>query len=156
MSNHRTVARAAATLAAFGIVVAAGTQAAAGGAKILAVGVGTSAPSGAGLHYEGNVHGQPFDGAFSGHVLADDGSLPAVGSCEPAVGTLRVEGPGGGFYSLESHGQVCGVYLPLGVMQRFQGRWVVTETSRKKLARVDGHMDIRLMNGKSDVYAIDS
>lgn len=155
MSNHRTVARAAAALAALEIVVLAGTQATAGGAKILAVGLGTSTPIATGLHYEGNVHGQPFDGAFSGQVLADDGSLPAVGSCEPAVSTLRVDGPGD-FYTLESSGQVCGVYLPLGVMQRFEGRWTVTETSRKKLARVDGHMDIRLMNGKADVYAVDS
>jgi hypothetical protein len=55
-----------------------------------------------------------------------------------------------------SSGQVCAYLLPLGVMHQFTGRWSIASTNVRRLARTDGHVDIRILNGQSDIYAKDS
>ncbi len=62
----------------------------------------------------------------------------------------------GRYYELESRADVCAHLLPLDTMHRLWGRWSVTSTNVKKLARADGTLDIRLTGDLSDVYATDS
>jgi hypothetical protein len=119
-------------------------------------GLGTADTGVGSVSYAGDLSGRPFSGAFSGTVSADDGTLPPVGVCEPATATLAVQDGKGRAYELFSAGKVCGIYLPLGVMQQFSGRYVVSSASQRGLERTDGFLDVRLLNGQSDVYAIDS
>jgi hypothetical protein len=46
--------------------------------------------------------------------------------------------------------------LPLGVMQRFQGRYAIASASQRGLVGTVGHLDLRLLNGEVSVYAIQS
>ena len=150
MTTRRLVAVAVAA------TVAIAAPAAAAASRIQVVGLGTAAATAGSVSYEGWLSGRPFAGDFSGAVAADDGTLPAVGVCEPATATLRVQDDRGRDFELFSAGKVCGEYLPLGVMQRFGGRYVVTAATQRGLERTDGFLDVRLLNGQSDVYAIDS
>jgi hypothetical protein len=136
--------------------VALTAQPALAGTKLSVAGLGTATPSAAGHDYAGSLSGSPFSGSFTGALAATDGSLPTVGECEPGRANLRVQGPRGRYYDLTSNGQVCSWYLPLGVMQQFTGRWTVASTNVRRVARADGHLDIRILNGQSDVYAQDS
>ena len=72
--------------------------------------VGTYSLDSAGTaHLAGSVTGEPFDGAYVATLAADDGSLPAPGSCEPATGTLDVTSPKRTL-RLDAVGEVCGEY----------------------------------------------
>lgn len=146
---------ATATVALGGTLVAA-APASAAAARIQVAGVGAAAAGSGPVGYAGELSGRPYSGAFSGTVSADDGSLPPVGVCEPAIATLAVQDGKGHAFELFSAGKVCGVYLPLGVMQQFTGRYVVTSSTQRGLERTDGFLEVRLLNGQSDVYAIDS
>ena len=153
MSTRRLVAVAVATASA-ALVTAAPASAVA--PRIQVAGLGTATATDSAVSYEGWLSGRPFAGDFSGTVAADDGTLPAVGVCEPATATLRVQDEKGHAFERFSAGKVCGEYLPLGVMQRFGGRYVVTSSTQRGLERTDGFLDVRLLNGQSDVYAIES
>ena len=146
---------ATATVALGGTLLAA-SPATASAPRIQVAGLGTAAAGTGSVSYAGELSGRPFSGTFSGTVSADDGSLPPVGVCEPATATLAVQDGKGHAFELFSAGKVCGEYLPLGVMQRFGGRYVVTSSTQHGLERTDGFLDVRLLNGQSDVYAIDS
>jgi hypothetical protein len=146
-----TVAVAAASAA-----LVAASPASAAAPRVQVAGLGSASASTGTVTYEGWLSGRPFSGSFSGAVVADDGSLPDVGVCEPATATLSVEDEKGHVFELFSAGKVCGEYLPLGVMQRFGGRYVVTSSTQRGLERTDGFLDVRLLDGQSDVYAIDS
>lgn len=144
-----TAAAATATLA----VLAAPASAA--GPKLSAIGLGSaSSTADGGASYSGEASGSPIHGTFTGEIDATDGSLPAVGTCEPARGTLRVQDQAGAYYRLSSDGQVCSWYLPLGVMHQFTGRWSVESSSMPKLRKSTGSMDVRVLNGTSDIYAV--
>jgi hypothetical protein len=142
----------AVTTVTAGVLLAA-SPAAAKGAPFLAIGLGTYSAVDNGLAYQGHLSGDPFDGEGTGAVTPMDATLPAVGVCEPAQATLRLDDGAGKYVELLSSGEVCGLYLPLGVMQQFKGRWSVTSTSVRKLTRAEGFLDVRLMNGQSDIYA---
>lgn len=153
MTTRRLVAVAiASTAAAFAL----SSPASAAAPRIQVAGLGTATAATGSMSYAGTLSGRPFAGSFSGTVAADDGSLPPVGVCEPATATLAVQDDKGHSFGLFSAGKVCGEYLPLGVMQRFGGRYVVTSSTQRGLERTDGFLDVRLLNGQSDVYAIDS
>lgn len=153
MTTRRLVAVAVATAAA---TFAVTSPASAAAPRIHVAGLGTATATTGSVSYAGTLSGRPFAGGFTGAVAADDGSLPGVGVCEPATATLTVRDEKGHAFELFSAGKVCGEYLPLGVMQRFGGRYVVTSSTQRGLERTDGFLDVRLLNGQSDVYAIDS
>jgi hypothetical protein len=48
------------------------------------------------------------------------------------------------------------VWLPLGIMQAFDGRFQVAATSERRLRRIVGVMQVRLLGSQSDVYATGS
>ncbi len=142
----------AVTAATIGVLLAA-SPATAKGAPFLAIGLGTYSTAGNGLAYQGQLSGNRFDGLGTGVLTPGDGTLPAVGACEPAQATLRLDDGDRQYVELLASGEVCGLYLPLGVMQRFTGRWSVTSTSMPRFTRTEGFLDVRLMNGQSDIYA---
>ena len=151
------VKRALAVTAVALAAVATSSQPALASSRIQVAGLGTSvANTSGGYDYSGYLNGQPFSGNFTGAMAAADGTLPAVGQCEPGTATLRVEDTRGRYYQLVGTGEVCELFLPLGVMQRFTGRWTVESTNVHRLVKTDGFLDVRLLNGQSDVYAIDS
>lgn len=123
-------------------------------------GVGTYVIDTAGTaHLSGSVVGRPFDGAYVARLAADDGSLPAPGSCEPATGTLEVTGSRDRTLRLEAVGEVCGEFpdATYAVSQRFVGRYVVTDASSRKLRGTDGWISLILATeGRANVEAIDT
>lgn len=153
MSTRPLLAAAALSLAT---VVSLGQPAVAGGQKLSVAGIGTATATATGHDYAGALHGTPFPGDFTGTMTVTDGSLPALGECEPGRAGLHVQSDRGRHYELVSEGQVCAWFLPLGVMHQFTGRWTVASTDVRRLARTDGHLDVRILNGASDVYAADS
>ena len=110
-------------------------------------------------HLSGSVVGRPFDGTYVATLAADDGSLPAPGSCEPATGTLEVTGSRDRTLRLEAVGEVCGefpdaTYL---VTQRFVGRYVVTDARSRRLRGTDGWISLILATeGHANAEAIDT
>lgn len=123
-------------------------------------GVGSYALDTAGTaHLSGSVVGRPFDGAYVATLAADDGSLPAPGSCEPATGTLEVTGSRHRTLDLEVVGEVCGEFPgPTDVVtQRFVGGYVVTDASSRRLRGTDGWISLILATeGRGNVEAIDT
>jgi hypothetical protein len=107
----------------------------------------------------GAVTGKPFDGPYTATLAADDGSLPEPGDCEPATATLRVTGPRGRFLALAATGEVCGRWTDATsvVTHRFTGRYLVVDTSERKLRGGDGWMGLTLATeGRANVEAFDS
>ena len=90
----------------------------------------------------GSVTGDPFDGTYVATLAADDGSLPAPGSCEPATGTLDVTSPKRTL-RLDAVGEVCGEYVDATyvVTHRFVGSYVVTDATHRQSAR-DRRLDL--------------
>ena len=66
--------------------------------------------------------------------------------------TLRVT-EGKKSYELTSNGEVCAIFLPLGTMQAFSGRFTVTSTTVPKIRNTTGVVDFRLLNDQADLYA---
>jgi len=150
--STRTARRVLVTGALLAAAITSTTQPASAGSKISVAGLGTSTANAyGGYDYAGSASGSPFSGDFTGTASAADRALPAVGECEAGQANLRLQDSGGQHYDLSSTGQVCAYLLPLGVMQQFTGRWSVVATDMRRLIRRDGIMDIRLMNGQSDV-----
>jgi hypothetical protein len=107
----------------------------------------------------GEVTGRPFDGAYTGVLAADDGSLPPPGTCEPATATLDVSGPRERSLHLAAVGEVCGTWPDAGsvVTQRFVGRYVVTSGTVRRLRGTDGWMSqVLATEGRANVEAIDT
>lgn len=110
-------------------------------------------------HLSGAVTGKPFDGPYTATLTADDGSLPEPGDCEPATATLNVTGPRGRYLDLAATGQVCGRWTDANsvVTHRFTGRYVVVDTSDRKLRGGDGWMGLTLATeGRANVEVFDS
>ena len=82
------------------------------------------------------------------------GTLPALGQCEPATATLRVD-ERNKHVGLTGTAEVCALFLPLGTMYRLNGPWTVSSTSAptKRFADLTGVLDIRILWAQSDVYA---
>lgn len=109
-------------------------------------------------HLAGSVLGDPFDGSYVATLAADDGSLPAPGSCEPATGTLDVTSPKQKLH-LDALGEVCGEYADATyvVTHRFVGRYVVTDATSRRLRGTDGWISLILASeGRANVAAFDS
>ena len=107
----------------------------------------------------GEVTGRPFAGSYTGVLAADDASLPAAGSCEPATATLDVTGPRGRFLHLAAAGEVCGAWPDASsvVTHSFVGRYVVTSSSVRRLRGTDGWMSqVLATEGRANVEAIDT
>jgi hypothetical protein len=121
--------------------------------------VGTYSLDAAGTaHLAGSVTGDPFDGTYVATLAADDGSLPAPGSCEPATGTLDVTAPKRTLI-LDAVGQVCGEYADATyvVTHRFVGSYVVTDATHRRLRGTDGWISLILATeGRANVEAFDS
>jgi hypothetical protein len=110
-------------------------------------------------HLSGSVVGRPFDGAYVATLAADDGSLPAPGSCEPATGTLEMADSRDRTLRLEAVGEVCGEFpdATYAVNQRFVGRYAVTDASSRRLRGTDGWISLILATeGRANVEAIDT
>ncbi len=106
----------------------------------------------------GSVIGDPFDGTYVATLAADDGSLPAPGSCEPATGTLDVTSPKRTL-RLDAVGEVCGEYADATyvVTHRFVGSYVVTDATQRRLRGTDGWISLILATeGRANVEAFDS
>ena len=123
-------------------------------------GVGTYSIDAAGTaHLSGSVVGQPFDGAYVATLAADDGTLPAPGSCEPATGTLEVAGSRDRTLRMDAVGNVCGEYADATyvVTHRFVGRYVVADATARRLRGTDGWISMILATeGRANVEAFDS
>lgn len=110
-------------------------------------------------HLAGAVTGTPFDGEYTATLTADDGDLPDPGSCEPATASLHVTGSRSRYLVLAATGEVCGLWVqaPYVVTHRFVGRYVVEETSQRKLRGTDGWISVSLATeGRANVEAIDT
>jgi hypothetical protein len=94
----------------------------------------------------GAIAGDPFDGAYTATLAADDGSLPGPGECEAATATVQVDGARKRYYELAGSGTVCGEWVDATytVTHVFTGRYVVTDAFQHKLAGTDGWYSIRL------------
>lgn len=152
MPITRTAIRCTALTVA-GLVLAAGPAAAGTGLTLVGTGT-TEVPAAGPATYAGKLSGSPFGGRFHGTLVAADGTLPAVGECEPATATLAVRHRTGRRVTLRSEGQVCTVIVPW-VRQAFDGRFEVVGTNVRALRRAEGVMQVRLTDSLdlSDVYA---
>ena len=106
----------------------------------------------------GHVIGDPFDGTYVATLAADDGSLPAPGTCEPATGTLDVTSPKRTL-RLDTVGEVCGEFADATyvVTHRFVGRYVVADATSRRLRGTDGWISLVLATeGRANVEAFDS
>ncbi len=123
-------------------------------------GVGSFVVDGTGAaRLTGAVTGTPFDGGYTAVLAADDGSLPEPGACEPATATLDVAGARGRHLHLAGTGEVCGTWsdATYAVTHRFVGRYVVTDSSARRLRGTDGWMSqILATDGRANVEAIDT
>lgn len=119
-------------------------------------GIGTAVvPTDGAATFDGTLNGSPLSGPFTGTLTPADGTLPTVGSCEDAAARLQVTDERGRFVELNAAaGKVCAVWLPLGIMQAFDGQFTVAATSERRLRRVVGAMQVRLLGDQSDVYAV--
>lgn len=123
-------------------------------------GVGSYALDDAGTaHLAGAVTGTPFDGPYTATLAADDRTLPSPGDCEAATATLHAVGPRKKYLVLAGAGQVCGRWTDATsvVTHRFTGRYVVTDTSERKVRGTDGWLGMILATeGRANVEAIDT
>jgi hypothetical protein len=158
----RSITRAA-MLTAAALAVTAGASPAVAAPKPLVnlqgADVGTYVLDSAGTaHLTGSVTGDPFDGTYVATLAADDGTLPAPGSCEPATGTLDVSSPKRSM-RLDAVGAVCGEFADATyvVTHRFVGSYVVTDATSRKLHGTDGWISLILATeGRANVEAYDS
>lgn len=143
------------TLTTLAAVTAATTLAiaspAAASSRLSLAGTGASTVDATSVVVSGEVNGAPVSGAYAGTVTVP-GGVPAVGECAPAYADLRVDDPGGPTITLHSDGEVCSTIVPW-VLQDFRGRFEVTDSSRRGWRSIRGFLEVRALNGISDVYA---
>jgi hypothetical protein len=110
-------------------------------------------------HLGGEVTGIPFGGAYTATLAAADGSLPEPGTCEPASGTLEVDGPRRKHLELAAAGEVCGEWTDATyvVTHRFTGGYEVVASSKRRLLGTDGWISLVLATeGRANVEVFDS
>ncbi|GAA2113845.1 hypothetical protein [Nocardioides bigeumensis] len=124
-------------------------------AKLQLTGLGDAVvPADGAATFTAYLNGTPLSGRAEGRLEPADGTLPIVGTCEEATARLYVHDGAGRFVDLVAEaGQVCSIWLPLGTMQAFDGHFAVVSTSERKLRRVDGPLQVRLLGEQSDIYA---
>jgi hypothetical protein len=120
---------------------------------------GAAAVTGTG---EVNLHGSDTSKpvVVSATLSADDGTLPAPETCEPAVATVSFRVPHHKVTTtLFGRGQVCGVYpqLPTYIVTHvFTGNYDVI-AGKPRLVGTDGWFEIRLaQDGSASASAYDS
>lgn len=143
------------TLTTLAAVTAATTLAIAGPAaassRLSMAGTGTSEVGTTTVTVAGELSGSPVSGPYAGTVSVP-GGVPAVGECAPAHAELRVDGAGGATITLASDGEVCSTIVPW-VLQDFRGRFTVSDYSKRGWRSINGFLEVRALNGLSDVYA---
>jgi hypothetical protein len=105
------------------------------------------------------VEGRPFAGEATATLLADDGSPPEPGRCEPATVSFGLDGPARRFISAVATGELCGedVQPPYIVTHVFTGRYEVTDSSRRVIVGSDGFLEVRLgEDGSASLFLIDT
>ena len=153
------------TAAAIGVLLTVGTATSATAAPrplvdLRGEGVGSYVLDDAGAaHLSGSVVGAPFDGTYTATLASSDGSLPAPGECEPAVAGIDVTGTRDRTLRLAATGTVCGEWVDATyvVTHRFVGRYVVTDSSARRIQGTDGWTSLILATeGRANVEAIDT
>lgn len=110
-------------------------------------------------HLTGAVVGTPFGGSYRAALYASDGSLPAPGECEPATASVHVTGSKGRTLDLAASGEVCGEFpdATYVVTHDFVGRYLVTDSSARKLQGTDGWISLILATeGRANIEVFDS
>jgi hypothetical protein len=147
-------------MAVTSIVAAAGISvppATAATPRVQLSGLGSYAtPTDGTAEYRAEIFGRPVSGPSTGRVDLSSSSFPAPGECTPATATVVVVDRKGKNIGLRATGDVCGSLLPLGVIERFLGRYVVTSATQRGLVGDVGHLDLRLLNGEVSIYAVQS
>jgi hypothetical protein len=144
----RTITTLAAVAAATTLAVASPASAS---SRLSFAGTGTSEVAASSIAVAGEANGTPVSGAYAGTVTVP-GGVPPVGECSPAHAALTIGGGGEPTITLESDGQVCSTIVPW-VLQDFRGRFTVTDYSRRGWRSIRGFLEVRAVNGGSDVYA---
>lgn len=149
------------TIAAAALVAGTASGAAAGGRpRVDSPGFGTYTVDGTGTAViDATATGAPFDGVVTATLAADDGTLPPEGVCEPATATIRLDGSRERFVELTAHDDVCGEYPTetYVVSHDFTGRYLVTDSSQRRLQGTEGFLSVRLaVDGRASVFAIDT
>jgi hypothetical protein len=149
------------TITAVALVAGTASGAAAGGRhRVDSHSFGTYTVDGTGAAaIDATATGAPFDGVVTATLAADDGTLPAEGACEPATVTVRLDGSRERFVELTARDDVCGEYPTetYVVSHVFTGRYLVTDTSQRRLQGTEGFLSVRLaVDGRASVFAIDT
>ena len=119
---------------------------------------GSFFPLAGGALVSAQVEGRPFGGEATATLLADDGSPPEPGVCEPATVSFGLDGARR-FISAVAVGELCGedVQPPYIVTHVFTGRYEVTDSSRRAIVGTDGFLEVRLgEDGSASLFLIDT
>jgi hypothetical protein len=120
---------------------------------------GTFTGLGGGALVSAQMDGKPFGGEATAVLLADDGSLPVPGACEPATVSFGLDGRARRFVSAAATGEVCGQFVqpPFIATQVFTGCYDVGDSSRRAIVGTDGFLEIRLGDdGSASLFLIDT
>ena len=139
------------TLAAITAATVALTSPAEAAGRLTLSGTGASTVATTSISVTGHVSGSPLSGDYTGTVTVP-GGVPALGTCSPAYADLTVGEAGGPRLGLHAEGEVCSV-LTAWVLHAFRGRFVVSECSKRGWRNMTGFVEVRAVNGISDVYA---
>ena len=91
-----------------------------------------------------------LDATIRATMTTPDGTLPAVGQCEPASTTFVVEGDRDSDVTLASQGTVCRVsnaFFPAYITVEFDGQHEVVEAKRPQLRGVTGSLSMTISPG---------
>ena len=148
------------TIAAALVTGTASGAAAGGRHRVDSHGFGTYTVDGSGTAaIAATATGAPFDGVVMAALAADDGTLPPEGVCEPATVTVRLDGSRERVVELTAHDDVCGEYPTetYVVSHDFTGRYLVTDSSQRRLQGTEGFLSVRLtVDGRASIFAIDT
>jgi hypothetical protein len=154
-----------ATAAALTLGTAAPVSAAPSSALFVG-GSGIAADDGAGgivIDGPGSVGDKHLREVLDAHVRStvsvDDGSLPAIGECEPATAGVVVDGERDGDLTLASDGTVCHHQhptFPTFVWMAFTGVHEVTDAKRPQLRGGTGSLTVSFLPGRFSTVHADS
>jgi hypothetical protein len=125
----------------------------------LSTSTGTFSELAGGALVSAQMDGRPFGGEATAVLLADDGSPPAPGVCEPATVSFGLDGRARRFVSAVATGEVCGQFVqpPFIATQVFTGRYEVGDSSRRAIVGTDGFLEVRLGDdGSASLFLIDT
>jgi hypothetical protein len=91
-----------------------------------------------------------LDATIRATMATADGTLPALGTCEPATATFVVDGERDSDMTLVSQGTVCHTQhpsVPAYIAIEFDGRHEVVEAKRPQLRGVTGSLAITMSTG---------